>query len=607
VAPGAVQVELAGSLVHLMEQDAAITTIIDRAAESWARPLAVVSANLDHVHHFGHGSRWQETFDQLCTTGDVDVLTLLDGMPLVHQANRLTGGSWPRLAGSDLIAPLLDAAEAAGLSVGFLGGMPDSQATLARVLADERPGLEVAGMWAPERAVLTDADASRALAGEIADAGVDLLAVCLGKPLQELWIAEHGAATGAGALLAFGAVVDFLAGEIDRAPAWASEHGLEWAHRLAREPRRLARRYLVQGPPAYRALRRHSSTLDDGAAGRAGRAPVRRPQPTPEDQASTPAFDVTAIVVTHNSGGHVTGLLDSLRLGAGDLRVRLVAVDNDSTDDTVTLLAAQPDVEVIHAPGNLGYAAAINLAMEQVESEGQSATTRSILVLNPDLRLEHGALRAMWDRLWRPGVGAVAPRLTDLAGSLDHSLHFEPGPLRTLGDSLLGARAAGRPTWATEMDWDPESYRHAHPVEWATGACLLVRRTVTHHVGAWDERYFLYSEEVDYQRRVRESGWSVWFEPTARAMHVGGGSGSSPELEALLAINRVRYVDLAYGRARGDLVRAAALLGELLRSPRGRGHRRAAWYLASRRRWSGLPAGVSAAAREQSPRRRTAA
>jgi exopolysaccharide biosynthesis WecB/TagA/CpsF family protein len=96
---------------------------------------------------------------------------------------------------------------------------------------------------------------------QIAGAEVTILIVCLGKPRQEEWIAEHGYASGAKVCLAFGAVVDFLAGRISRAPQWMANHGLEWAWRLLREPRRLSRRYLIQGPKAYLAVQRNSEVL----------------------------------------------------------------------------------------------------------------------------------------------------------------------------------------------------------------------------------------------------------------------------------------------------------------------------------------------------------
>src|SRR3546814_19740152 len=111
-------------------------------------------------------------------------------------------------------------------------------------MARDWPNARFVGHWTPPREVLDDMEASRVIAGEIRVAGADILIVCLGKPRQEAWIDAHGSATGAGALLAFGAVVDFLAGRVSRAPRWVAKAGFEWMWRLMLEQRPLPRRYL---------------------------------------------------------------------------------------------------------------------------------------------------------------------------------------------------------------------------------------------------------------------------------------------------------------------------------------------------------------------------
>jgi exopolysaccharide biosynthesis WecB/TagA/CpsF family protein len=124
---------------------------------------------------------------------------------------------------------------------------------LSARLEETHPSLAVSGYWAPERSDVESHQRSRQVAQSIRDAGTDILFVGLGKPRQELWIEDHGSVTGASVLLAFGAAADFYAGVQDRAPEWMSRSGLEWSYRLYREPTRLWKRYLVQGPlAAYR-------------------------------------------------------------------------------------------------------------------------------------------------------------------------------------------------------------------------------------------------------------------------------------------------------------------------------------------------------------------
>lgn len=246
-----------GARVDLLSEVDALAAIHARFGSGLA-PLGVASINLDHIHHFGPHGAWLGALGR-----SIDWLNLIDGAPVAKQAQRLTGEAWPRLAGSDLIGPILDMAERDGIRVGFLGGSEQTQQLLLEALARDRPVLTIAGTWSPSRAQVTDPEASAALAAEVRTSGTQLLVVGLGKPRQELWIEAHGQETGAEVLLAFGAVVDFLAGRVKRAPAWVVNPGFEWAWRLLLEPRRLARRYLVQGPPAYLELRSAYREEDD--------------------------------------------------------------------------------------------------------------------------------------------------------------------------------------------------------------------------------------------------------------------------------------------------------------------------------------------------------
>ncbi|MDQ6738783.1 MAG: WecB/TagA/CpsF family glycosyltransferase, partial [Actinomycetota bacterium] len=269
--------------------------------------------NLDHIHHFGDGGRWNGALD---LDGTVQWFNLIDGAPLASQANRLTGTVWPRLAGSDLIDPILRQAEAHGLRVGFLGGSPETQIALQESFAAKRPALAVSGWWAPERSVLSNPEASRSLAEEIAAAETDILVVGLGKPRQELWIAQHGSLTGAKVLLAFGAVVDFLAGRVRRAPEWLTSRGLEWAWRLSLEPQRLGKRYLLDGPPAYLRVRRSRPVLAAMAAQPPSPVVAVLDAATPTPGRFSPVdepADVVALVVTYNNAADIDPLLVSLR------------------------------------------------------------------------------------------------------------------------------------------------------------------------------------------------------------------------------------------------------------------------------------------------------
>ncbi|MCG7288064.1 glycosyltransferase family 2 protein [Cellulomonas sp. ACRRI] len=258
--------------------------------------------------------------------------------------------------------------------------------------------------------------------------------------------------------------------------------------------------------------------------------------------AAVPAFatadapaSLGVLVVTYDNEAHLDRLLGSLRLEAASTPMRVVVVDNGSSDGTVRRARAHADVLTLTGHGNVGYAGGINVGLARL---GDVPAT---LVLNADLVLEPGAVPALLARLQRGRAGIVLPLLLDRAGAVQPSLRREPSVTRSLGDAVLGRFLGDRPGWLSETVRDPTAYAWAHPVDWGTGAAMLVRAEAARTVGPWDERFFLYSEETDYCRRARDAGWEVWFEPAARVRHAAGGSGRGPELTALLQVNRVRY------------------------------------------------------------------
>lgn len=234
------------------------------------------------------------------------------------------------------------------------------------------------------------------------------------------------------------------------------------------------------------------------------------------------------MVVTYNSEAVIGGLLDSLPAGFGDVEHTVVVVDNGSTDGTAKLVEDRA-VRLVRSE-NVGYSGGLNRGVAEA---GDGAT--SVLILNPDLRLAPGAVPAMLAALRaRPGVGVVAPKVFGEGGELHRSLRREPSLLRNTGLAFTGRPAL------SEYVSDPAEYEHGHVVDWALGAVLLMSRECYDALGGWDESYFLYSEETDFCLRARERGWATWYEPSARATHIGGGSGQSGYTHAMQIVNRVR-------------------------------------------------------------------
>jgi N-acetylglucosaminyldiphosphoundecaprenol N-acetyl-beta-D-mannosaminyltransferase len=274
-APGSVvpRMAISGNVIERHDVDDVIS-IIQSRLQSATGGLAVGSVNLDHLHHFGREGALGHRVGP-------DWLLLADGMPIAWRGQLLTAQPWPRVTGADLLPRVLEFAEAAGYRVGFLGGTADTQMRLAGRLARQYPHLAVAGMWSPDRRQL--ATRSATISGCIRNAGTDILVVSLGKPRQEQWVDRYGACTGAQLFLPFGAAVDFLAGTKRRAPQWMQRIGLEWFYRLTREPRRLARRYIIQGPIALRRALRAQLLLEPGTYYAA---------PAVDEKAETPTEDL---------------------------------------------------------------------------------------------------------------------------------------------------------------------------------------------------------------------------------------------------------------------------------------------------------------------------
>ncbi|WP_235192578.1 WecB/TagA/CpsF family glycosyltransferase [Mycobacterium asiaticum] len=236
----AVRMVVSGSIVERCDTEEVLALIDSHLRSGSDRGLAVGSVNLDHLHHFRTAGA--------APSGMLEWLLLADGMPIAWRGQLLTSKPWPRVTGADLLPAVLALAEANRQRVGFFGGSSRTHQLLSRHLEEHYPALTVSGMWAPPP---DDVESrSDALCSAIHAARTDILVVSLGKPRQELWVDRYGHATGARVFLPSGGAIDFLAGMTRRAPRWMQRIGLEWFYRLTREPRRLARRYLLQGPLA---------------------------------------------------------------------------------------------------------------------------------------------------------------------------------------------------------------------------------------------------------------------------------------------------------------------------------------------------------------------
>jgi N-acetylglucosaminyldiphosphoundecaprenol N-acetyl-beta-D-mannosaminyltransferase len=171
-------------------------------------------------------------------------LNVPDGISIVL-ASKLLGSPIPsRVTGGDLMESLCAAAATWQMRVFFLGGLPDAARITAHQMKRRYPGLVIAGTYCPPVGFEQNAAENAHIHHLIAEAAPDLLFVAFGAPKQEIWMHQNCPALPIGAALSVGAALDTQAGLRRRAPRWTHNLGVEWLYRLAKEPRRLWRRYL---------------------------------------------------------------------------------------------------------------------------------------------------------------------------------------------------------------------------------------------------------------------------------------------------------------------------------------------------------------------------
>ncbi len=201
----------------------------------------VMTPNVDHVVLAEDDLRLRAAY------ADASV-SLVDGKVL-FEAARLLGHRLPeKVSGSDLFEPLVGYAAAFDKRVFLLGGAPGIAARTAARLVQEFPPLVVAGIDAPALDLDRDPETHDAIVAELRAARPDLVFLAFGCPKQEILMHRIARAVRPAVLVGVGASFDFVAGAVQRAPEWVSEHGLEWLYRLMHEPLRLAPRYLVRDP-----------------------------------------------------------------------------------------------------------------------------------------------------------------------------------------------------------------------------------------------------------------------------------------------------------------------------------------------------------------------
>jgi GT2 family glycosyltransferase len=220
---------------------------------------------------------------------------------------------------------------------------------------------------------------------------------------------------------------------------------------------------------------------------------------------------LSIIIVSFNARADLARCLASLHAAPPAAPHEIIVVDNRSSDGSADEARRWPGVRVIEQPANGGFARANNVGI-------RASAGTNVLLLNGDTIVPPGAidrLLAFLDR--HPDAAVAGPRLVD--GSGDAELSF--GPTLTPFNELVQKLRRRRPAMVDRLTRRPQE------PDWVTGACLLVRRADADAAGLLDERYFMYSEDVDFCAAIRARGRRVLFTPDVEIVHLRGRSAAS--------------------------------------------------------------------------------
>jgi GT2 family glycosyltransferase len=262
--------------------------------------------------------------------------------------------------------------------------------------------------------------------------------------------------------------------------------------------------------------------------------------------------------VAYRSASELTGCLDSIALDAPE-GARVVVVDNASPDDSATVAASHVlSPRIVISEKNLGFGGGCNLGVAD-------STADALFFLNPDARLRPGVSAFLPGALDADrSLGVVAPRVIDPTGeSRASSAGAEPTVRSTIGHFLALARLPGMGRFFTSV-FVVDGSLPVRP-DWVSGAAMLVRKSAFDQIGGFDERIFMYMEDVDLCRRLREQGWGVGYEPEAVVEHVMGHSQSTDQPVRWYNAYHT-YVSVNHGSMHARAASSAAALGLGLRA-----------------------------------------
>lgn len=249
--------------------------------------------------------------------------------------------------------------------------------------------------------------------------------------------------------------------------------------------------------------------------------------------------ELVVVTVTYSPGPHLDRFLASLS-HATDRPVTVVLADNGSTDGRPEdAVDRYPNVRLLPTGGNVGYGTAANLGVAECVNDGEF-----FMVANPDVQWGPGSIDALLEAAERwPTAGALGPLIRDPDGTVYPSARHQPSLIRGGMHAVVGPFWKNNP-W-TAVYRQEKLMPTERPVGWLSGSCLLLRRAAFDQINGFDERYFMYMEDVDLGDRLGRAGWQNIYVPTAEILHDKGHATGRDPARNLAAHHTSTYTFLA--------------------------------------------------------------
>lgn len=267
-------------------------------------------------------------------------------------------------------------------------------------------------------------------------------------------------------------------------------------------------------------------------------------------------MDISIVIVSWNVSGLLRNCLRSVHAELernDEFSVETFLIDNSSADDTVDMVRREfPWVQLIVNDRNVGFTRANNQALPLTSG-------RYILLLNPDTEMLPGLIRTLVTYAdSHPTVGVIGPKLLFPTGRVQSSRRRFPRYATAFIESTVLQRYFPRNRLLREYYLADVPDDQLQEVDWVVGACLLVRREAIGREGLFDERYFMYSEELDLCYRLKKAGWKVMYHPEARVVHHEAQSSDQDVLSRNIHFHdsKCKYFGKTQGKVREQILRA---------------------------------------------------